>query len=443
MKKFIFVFLPVLVCFIANAQDELLVEHSCNFYHKKINKTFNISEPSPEAEKLIEKVLKGVDLYRNFTLKAADCEDVLATIEGKQRFLLYNPAILKDVEKDGIAKWIVYIKIAHAIGHHLNNHDFESVPEFNERLEIEEQADKFAGFALCELVGMFGNPSEVINAHENLIAKIELNSFLYMRRRYVRIRTYGFRESFEKCYEKKLVEKMKEPPDYSNGNVENNDDHSPKVLNPFEYGDDPSMINFLKSKFPYPPPDCNSELKLYDHFFSNSMYLGDVARKISFALSGRGYPHRFLSFPNGYVIVTQMEQYNADGTIIEDDETRWVHYPKQEEFSWSIDYFSSLIFPKKCYLRVFVFIVSADNYKFEGQASKSEATKWHSQGVTELPDQIASLPYSASQYDVRLLTYEFEVPESNHKAQQKCPCCKLSAENHLELSQIYYGLFIH
>ena len=56
-----------------------------------------------------------------------------------------------------------------------------------------------------------------------------------------------------------------------------------------------------------------------------------------------------MSVPNGFAIVTQMEQYNKDGSLMSGSTYRWVDYPAQESFSLSWNYIKSLIYPKKGY----------------------------------------------------------------------------------------------
>jgi CarboxypepD_reg-like domain len=203
---------------------------------------------------------------------------------------------------------------------------------------------------------------------------------------------------------------------------------------------DPSMLNFLNAKFPFPPPECHTAYEMPRRIFSECKNLGDVEQKISSALDVENYPYRFLSVPNGFAVVTQMEQYNENGTIIKDSGTRWVHYPKQEAFSWSISYFNSLIFPKKGYLRLFVYIVTSEVYSStEEIVSKDQAAAWHNRGVNKLPAQVANIPFSED-YTINLLLYEFEVPESNHKAQQNCPS-RFPAKEHLRLSGLKSHFF--
>jgi len=215
------------------------------------------------------------------------------------------------------------------------------------------------------------------------------------------------------------------------------DDNYDTPSAPYE---DSAMKNFLNAKFPFPPPECHTAYEMPGRVFKNCENLGDVEQKISDALDTENYPYRFLSVPNGFAVVTQMEQYNEDGSIIKDSGTRWVHYPKQEAFSWSINYFNSLIFPRKGYLRIFVYIITSEVYSSTKEVvSKDQAASWHKRGVNKLPSQVANIPLSED-YTINLLLYEFEVPESNHVAEQNCPC-KFPAKEHLKHSGLKAHFF--
>jgi len=204
-------------------------------------------------------------------------------------------------------------------------------------------------------------------------------------------------------------------------------------LKGLEWENDPSMVNFLNAGFPFPPPECHTSHELPTGSFSTCNTLGQVSRKISKAFEMQNYPYRFMSVPDGFVMVAQMEQYNKDGSIIDGSTYRWVDYPPQESFTLSWDYIRSLIYPKKGYLRLFVFIITSQNYSSsKTRVSKSDAADWLSQGVNRLPKRIAGMPFSED-YAVSFLVYEFEVPESNHRPNQSCPC-QHQAKVHLRLS---------
>jgi hypothetical protein len=428
------------------------VQYSCSLDHEVRDKNFLTFPPSIHAERVVDEILNIVGLSRNFELLAAECNTVLATEIKKKPYIFYNPQFLNKLFTLE-TKWEVYAAMAHAIGHHLNSHEFEA-DESNKRFDMEVNADKFAGAVLYD----FGiRRDQLSKIYYEIILSEDLKTHPP-----ISIRITAVEMGWEKMHEIKKSAIFLEPGTHNpiakqengsgkpknsksdNGNGKPKTTGHPKTHiddDVQEKVDDPSMRNFLNAKFPFPPPDCNSEFSMPDYVFSDCNKLGDVADKITTALDNEDYPHRFLSVPNGFVVVTQMEQYNDDGTVIEDADTRWVHYPKQEGFSWSINYLSSLVFPKKGFLRVFVFIVTSENYGFEGQAKKSEAVGWHKQGVNRLPAQIANTPYSDSSHEVSLLTYEFEVPESNHKAEQRCPCCKFQAYSHLKHSKLVGHFF--
>ena len=195
----------------------------------------------------------------------------------------------------------------------------------------------------------------------------------------------------------------------------------------------PSRSAFYEAKFPWPPPECNTSFEIPRNTFANCSILGDVNQIISNSLSNQNYPFKYMFVPGGFAVITQMEQYNDDGSIIEDAEIRWVDYPKPEAFGWSIDYFKSLIFPKKGHLRIFVFIVTNQIYSSSDEVvSKDEAAGWHDRGVNKLPFEVENTPYTED-YTIDLLVYEFEVPETDHKANQKCPT-KFQAKEHYKRS---------
>ena len=154
-------------------------------------------------------------------------------------------------------------------------------------------------------------------------------------------------------------------------------------------------------------------------------------------MNQQGYVYRtFLSVPNGFALVTQMEQYNNDYTH-RVDENRWANAPIGESFTGYLDYFKRLLMPSKAYYRTFVFIVTTDVFSQQGQnVSKDAASAWYGRGINRLPKSIANLPYTEG-VTVTALVYEFEVPESNRKPNQKCP--SVNTQLHLAKSGISKG----
>lgn len=129
------------------AQDIITFNHSCSFDGEEANEEFYVFNASSEADQIVAQIVNAFSLSKNFIVKSANCKNALATVEGKQRYILYNTSFLEDFKKDANTKWAAYCVLAHEIGHHLNNHDFE-VTNNRKRKVMELEADKFAGGVL-------------------------------------------------------------------------------------------------------------------------------------------------------------------------------------------------------------------------------------------------------------------------------------------------------
>jgi tetratricopeptide (TPR) repeat protein len=132
------------------AQEELTIQHSCNFAAADSPGEVYTYEASSEAKQIVEQIMQMNVLPQNFVIKSADCNNALATTIGRQRFILYSTAFLENFKKEANTKWAAYCVLAHEIGHHLSNHDLEeSNPAVRKKYELE--ADKFAGGILFRL----------------------------------------------------------------------------------------------------------------------------------------------------------------------------------------------------------------------------------------------------------------------------------------------------
>ncbi len=325
----------------------------------------------------------GGDLEQNFTLIQANVENVSAVLDGERRVLLWSQDFL---EKS--TRLMAYASIAHEIGHHVNLHRFAA-----DRSEIEErEADAFMGFVL----GMRNIPIG------NVIVSLKTEGVFSSSSN----RPEAIAEGFKKA------------------------DKSLRITS-VAWDDDRSWENFQKAAFPFPPPDCYQNVELSRNAFYDCQTLGDLGKKISREFDKKYYPYRFLSVPGGFAVVTQIEQYQADGSIFWDSRTRWTELPVGESFSFSLNYFKKMLYPQKAFLRILVVLVTKANFN-SGQKliSKEAAKSWVSQGVNRLPKGVAAIPFDPD-FAVDFLVYEFEVPETNHQPRQNCPC-QLDARKHLE-----------
>ncbi|MFT4665548.1 MAG: hypothetical protein ACI8YQ_000725 [Polaribacter sp.] len=271
---------------------------------------------SREMESRVRKILEvGGNLKINFYLVETNVQNVSAVIDGEKRFLFWSQDFFErasDMAKIGMT--------AHEMAHHLNKHSLTA-----DRHEKEEaEADFFMGFVLAKIKF---NKEDVRAFVTKWPASDDMG---FNQKRYKNI-IAGFDKG-----------KASGLPWESTGSV--------------------SMQNFQKVQFPFPPPECHTSYEIPNDDFRNCSNLGDVSKKISESLEEKQYPYRNMSVPNGFAIVTQLEQYNGDGSIMNGSSYRWVDYPPQESFALSWEYFKSLIYPNKGRLRLFVFIITNQNY---------------------------------------------------------------------------------
>ena len=374
-----------------NAQEllDINIKNRCIYNGTAMDEElYSFSPESKEMESRVREILKlGGGLKINFYLIETNVENVSAVIDGNKRFLLWSQDFFLNasaIEKIGMT--------AHEMAHHLNHHKL--TPEQQEKEEAE--ADFFMGY-------VFASTQYTKEDIKAFLKKMPLSGDIgFNQKRFDNIMS-GFKKgiaSYSLAYD-------------DTGSA--------------------SMQNFLKAQFPFPPPECHTSYEIPYDYFQYCYNLGNVSKKITRSLDEKQYPYRYMSVPNGFAIVTQMEQYKDDGNILNGSTYRWVDYPPQESFALSWNYFKSLIYPKKGHLRLFVFIVTSQNYSSnKKRVSKEDAESWLSQGVNRLPKGVASEPFN-SDYSVSFLTYEFEVPESNHQVRQSCPC-RYQATEHFTIT---------
>ena len=356
-------------------------------------------DANPRVQTWITEICEAGGVTQNFAVIQASVENIVAVYDpaSGKRYLLFSQNF---IEKS--TRLAVYTALAHEIGHLVNEHTLTNEVRGAEEFE----ADIFVGYVLAKIknVSSLQKAQKIV---ELLPTSYPSVSTAEKRRKAVEI---GWKRA-----ENLLI--IKKSGDYAN---------------------DPNYEKLLKAQFPFPPPPCCSPIELPRSIFGAAQNLGDVSNKIIAALNQQGYAYRsFLSVPNGFALVTQMEQYNADYSH-RTDVNRWTNAPIGESFSGYLDYFKRLLMPSKAYFRTFVFIVTTDAFSQQGQnVSKKDAGAWYGRGINRLPKTIAELPFTEG-VTVTALVYEFEVPDSNRKPSQKCP--SVNTQLHLEKSGISKGL---
>ena len=386
-----------------NGQEYLDIntKHRCIFHGNEMDEElYSFDSEIDVMDKLVERILQyGGDLKQNFVIRQTNVTNVAAIVDGDKRYLLWSQDF---IDKANYLE--AFASVAHEVGHLINEHTFKT--EYAKKESAE--ADIFMGFILAK-------------AQKNKYSKQD-------------IITYFKRKSTSSCHRHSSSDRI----DNILKGFKQAEDHL-KIQSGGGWDGDPSLKRFLNASFPFPPPQCHTSHELPYTAFSNCNNLGQVAKKISTALSEKDYPNRFMSVPNGFAIVTQMEQYSKDGSILYNSQNRWTEMPPHESFSLSWDYFKTLIYPRKGQLRLFVFIVTKQNYNSdERKVSKEEAVAWLGQAVNRLPQSIATESFNGN-YSISALVYEFEVPESNYQAKQSCPTL-FQAKDHLRLSGLLENL---
>lgn len=391
--------LPVFLgtALVAPAQQLLKLDLSkrCIFHSEgQEEELYSFDTEAQEIQQLVADILqRGGDLEQNFTLIQANVENVSAVADSLHRYILWSLDFWENA-----SPLTRLASVAHEVGHHVNMHRMTG-----EYREIEErEADEFMGFVL----GMKNIPPRSVS--------IDLAPRFFLASSYDRVSVIlrGYTKA-----EKTLV------------------------ISALAFEDDPSWMDFQKAAFPFPPPACYQSVELKPEGFYNCHTLGEVGKKIGRAFESKGYPYRFMSIPdgysNGFAVVTQLEQYQEDGSICPDARLRWQELPQAESFSLSLQYLKSLVFPRKAHLRLFVALVTQRGYSSkEERISKDAAKAWISKGVNRLPKAIAEKPFE--HYSIDVLVYEFEVPEIDYQPRQHCPCY-LDVRTHLRKTGLGLG----
>lgn len=103
---------------------------------------------SADAQKIVSGIMDAMGLESKFIIKVADVPNVEATIKHHERYILYNPAFVDQVNDVTKNKWASIFILAHEVGHHL---DGDTEAGLRSCPEIELKADQFAGYVLCKM----------------------------------------------------------------------------------------------------------------------------------------------------------------------------------------------------------------------------------------------------------------------------------------------------
>lgn len=167
--------------------------------------------------------------------------------------------------------------------------------------------------------------------------------------------------------------------------------------------------------FPWPPPQASASVVIPMELVKESQgeitRLGDVNEKLRRALEASGYVERsYFAVPEGFALVTRLEQINPDGTPKEPG--RWsTEVEPLRRFSLK-EYLEALFFANPGLYRIVVFVVTPHPFsQSETAVDRDEAMDWLREGLNALPSSVATQEYT-DEFTTTALVYEFEQPES-------------------------------
>jgi hypothetical protein len=356
-------------------------------------------EPEASVTSMVDEILRAGNLTGLLSIEVAYARVpiVAGIIEGDKNYLLYNKSFFANNKQN---QALLYFLLAHEIGHFNNKHKIAG-----DRLRVSEEteADEFAGFVLRKVESV---------SKEEVHKAIRTTPFSYKVGAEARIEAFNAGWNRADAHLK----------GQGGGNS--------------FYEDGMRDASLPLPSFTWPPPP-----QYTSHVLPKTLYepksvptLGHIDEKICRALDSKGYSQRsYYCVPNGFALVTQLEQFNKAGTS-KSEEARWLDYPVQDNFDGLWSYLKALVTPSVGNFRVFVFVVS--DKTFSQQLSKSipikEAEGWIGRGGRWLPDAVANIQNNTN-YRVTVLVYEFETSQANRASKQKHPCL-LTGQKHLETS---------
>jgi hypothetical protein len=328
-------------------------------------------------ETVLADILRKTISDVSVSLKWANVESVASVNENGKYHVLYSRRLLKPLMNQAADRVLAFAMLAHAAGHCANEHRLDSGPDEDEELA----ADEFMGYALA----LMGFSLEDVSS---IPTKMPLRSGVPDNQRLEAIRS-GYQRADASLLNAAHAS-------YFEKNIQD-------AVNAFP-------------KFPLPPPQWTADANL-DAYCNNCKTLYDAERIIRKAMDATGYySRRYYYVPEGFAIVSRLEQFNEDGSC-KGESSRWnTKAVSTEKFSLS-NYMYSLFVPQPGHFRVIVFVVTPQTFNADTsqKITRESATAWLNEGRNRLPEAIGNLPFQANKTAMSALVYEFIANESDKK----------------------------
>lgn len=364
------------------SQTSIDTSHHCIYNQPHFQEEpYIFSSGDENLEKMVVEICQAAGVVQDFEVVSASVQGIAAVVDHSGKYLLYSRRYVRNLMSSNQS--LLYAMLAHEIGHLVRGHELDG----NFRLREESAADEFMGRVLYELK-QTGSLAETLNA-------VRKERFAYAH-----LLNYGMRS--------KMI-----------ANGWNAADGLLRSKSNLGYLD--NEIN--QNNLPLPLFNLRGCPQFYDmpsSFLSNCMKLEDVDHLLKSSLNQLGYSQlSYYYAPNGFALLTPVEQINKDGLALPGAE-RWKDYPAGSRFDGVLDYLSSLILPKPGHFRLFIFLVTDQNVRHSGQKIKAdEVQAWLQNGGYWLPEVIGSQDFTPGHH-LTVLVFEFQAPESTKKLSQQC-----------------------
>jgi hypothetical protein len=398
MKKSTYIFAAVLMSNCLFGQEHLTVNtaFTCLYQGDSIpNELYRYPIESDTIELIKNTILYKTNIPDSLELSWSNVPSI-ATIEDKGKYyILYSRRKMLPLLRQAENKILVCAMLAHAIGHYANAHRL--IPVTHE--EDETEADEYMGYALA-LMGFAQEEVEQIPGR--LIQTHGLDSTdrsAAILRGYLKADA-GLQNGVHAAYYEQNINSI--------------------------------IQNF--PQFQLPPPQWSADANLSD-YFDRCKTLYDAEKILRTAMNATGYySRRYFRVVNGFAMVTQLEQINADGSC-KPEEDRWKSKPVRSSQFSIIDYMYALFVPQPGHFRIVAFVVTPEPFSNNStqKISREEATGWLNEGRNCLPDYIGNQAFIPEKTVVTALFYEFICKESDQKLNLVAPG-SLGAMRHLQMS---------
>jgi hypothetical protein len=326
-------------------------------------------------------------------------------ISGDKRLILYNMDFVHGSPR-GAKDTRVLAMFAHAVAHHMKGHLFAD--ELSDEQVLE--SDEYAGFVVAQTSDADG--ALLMIRSEQLLVATPASATADRR-------SAAMQAGWQRARRALTVSVIAKPQPV-----------------PQKAAPSVSYSSIDIPIFPWPPPRASARTKIpLDIDERSSAKLQDVARVLEGAFQSAGYgDSSYFAIPEGFAMVSRLEQINADGTP-KGDPDRWSTRVRPfTKFTLSA-YVRALFVATPGHFRVVVFVVTPVPFNQSNRTvASTEATAWLMEGLDALPSSIGNVKVTV-ETKLTALIYEFVRQTLDDPVDLQLPSALLGA-THLQRSKL-------